>query len=240
MKIPKDTFLEFTKWMVRGPWPMHLQIILHEHLNDYCDARDIDSFEEMADDIGSHTLSTLRDIAFNDFLSRETEDGNVVDDYLKRRGWKEKAITRTYMQAIRDSFMSLYEVSDIRPGTSFLARDLILDGDPIRVEEQTATNSFTPGEHIAAWIVDVRDHWMIAGGILPFEPQLSENLQKELHQKADEAELGLEEILDSADTPPDDKILHQMALALMLKAATPIFSTTWLAGLQDDAANSPS
>lgn len=240
MKIPKDMFLEFTKWMVRGPWPMHLQIILHEHLNDYCDARDIDSFDEMADDIGSHTLSTLRDIAFNDFLSRETEDGNVVDDYLKRRGWKEKAIARTYMQAIRDSFMSLYEVSDIRPGSSFLARDLILDGDPIRVEEQTATKSFTPGEHIAAWIVDVRDHWMIAGGILPFEPQLSEKLQKELHQMADETELGLEKILDGADAPLDDKILHEMALALTLKTATPVFSATWLAGIDVTAPSLPS
>ncbi|MDH3663796.1 MAG: hypothetical protein OEU92_27915 [Alphaproteobacteria bacterium] len=237
MKIPKDMFLEFTKWMVRGPWPMHLQIILHEHLNDYCDVRDIDSFEEMADDIGSHTLSTLRDIAFNDFLSRETEDGNVVDDYLKRRGWKEKAVTRTYMQAIRDSFMSLYEVSDIRPGSSFLARDLILDGDPIRVEEQTATKTLTSGEHIAAWIVDVRDHWMIAGGILPFAPQLSEKLQKRLFRMADETELGLEEILEGDEPLPDDDILQKMALAMTLKIATPVFSAIWLADLKGDAAN---
>jgi hypothetical protein len=240
MKIPKDIFLEFTKWMVRGPWPMHLQIILHEHFNDYCDARDIDSFDEMAGDIGSHTLSTLRDIAFNDFLSRETEDGNVVDDYLKRRGWKDKALARIYLQAIRDSYMSLYEVSGIRPGESFLARDLIMDGDPIRVEEQTATKTLQPGEHIAAWIVDVRDHWMIAGGILPFEPQLSEQLQKDLHRRADEAESDLKEIFDDDEELPDDKIIHEMALALTLKTATPAFSAIWLASLLGNAASSPS
>lgn len=240
MKIPKDMFLEFTKWMVRGPWPAHLQVILHEHFNDYCDARDIDSFDEMADDIGSHTLSTLRDIAFNDFLSRETEDGNVVDDYLKRRGWKEKALGKAYMQAIRDSFMSLYEVNDIRPGESFLARDLILYGDPIRVEEQTATKTLKPGEHIAAWIVDVRDHCIIAGGILPFEPQLSEQLRKDLHRRADEAESDLKEIFDDDEVLLDDKIIHEMALPLTLKMATPVFSATWLAGLQGDAARSPS
>lgn len=239
MKIPKDIFLEFSKWMVRGSWPMHLQLTLHEHFNDYCDARDIDDFDQMADDLGSHTLSTLRDIAFNDFLSRETEDGNVVDDYLKRRGWKDKAMARTYLQAIRDSFMSLYEVSDIRPGCSFLARDLILDGDPIRVEEQAATKTLASGEHIAAWIVDVRDHWMIAGGILPFTPQLSEKLQERLRQMADDTELGLEEVLDGDNPLPDDDILHGMALAVTLKTATPVFSATWLEDLQNGAASLP-
>ena len=239
MKIPKDIFQEFSKWMARSPWSMHLQLTLHEHFNDYCDARDIDDFDAMADDLGSHTLSTLRDIAFNDFLSRETEDGNVVDDYLKRRGWKDKAMARTYLQAIRDSFMSLYKVSDIRPGESFLARDLILDGDPIRVEEQTATKTLTSGEHIAAWIVDVRDHWMIAGGILPFTPQLSEKLQERLHQMADDTELGLEEILDGDNPLPDDDILHGMALVVTLKTATPVISATWLEDLQNGAASLP-
>jgi len=239
MKIPKDIFLEFSKWMVRGPWPMHLQLTLHEHFNDYCDVHDIDDFDQMAADLGSHTLSTLRDIAFNDFLGRETEDGNVVDDYLKRRGWKDKAMARTYLQAIRDSFMSLYEVSDIRPGQSFLARDLILDGDPIKVDEETATKTLTPGEHIGAWIVDVRGHWMIAGGILPFTPQLSKKLQEHLRDMADEAELGLEEILDSDVPLPDDDILRGMALAVTLKTATPVFSATWLAALEHGSASLP-
>ena len=37
--------------------------------------------------------------------------------------------------------MSLYEVSDVRPGESFLARDLVRGGDPIRVTERTATKT---------------------------------------------------------------------------------------------------
>jgi len=132
-----------------------------------------------------------------------------------------------------------HEVSDIRPGCSFLARDLILDGDPIRVEEQTATKTLASGEHIAAWIVEFRDHWMIAGGILPFTPELSEKLQERLHQMADDTELGLEEILDGGDPLPDDDILHEMALAVTLKMATPVFSAAWLADLQNGAANPP-
>lgn len=238
MKIPANVFEGFAKWMVRGLWPAHLQIVLHEHFSEFCDAHDINSFEEMADDIGSPTLTTLRDIAFNDFLSRETEEGNVVDDYLKRRGWKETAIGRSYLQAIRDSVLSLYEVSDIRPGYSFLAQDLLLGGDPVRVEEHAAIKTLKHQEHIAAWIVEVRDHRIISGGILPFEPELSAQLQEELHRMADEVELGIEEIVGDDDLP-DDQIMLKMTRALTLKTGAPVFSATWLAGIDVAASSLP-
>jgi DNA-binding phage protein len=64
-------------------------------------------------------MSTVWGCAFEDFLTREFEDGsNIVDDYLKRRGWKEGASSRAYMAALRTSVMSLYEVSHIARDTS--------------------------------------------------------------------------------------------------------------------------
>ena len=45
--------------------------------------------------------------------------------------------------------MSLYEVSDVRPGESFLARDLVRGGDPIRVTERTATKTLVAWDVIA-------------------------------------------------------------------------------------------
>ena len=51
---------------------------------------------------------------------------NVADEYLKRRGWKESAGARAYIRALRTSVMSLYEVSDVVVGESFLARDLVI------------------------------------------------------------------------------------------------------------------
>ena len=70
---------------------------------------------------------TLWGCAFEDFLTRDLEpDGrNLVEDYLKRRGWKETAQTKAYMKELRTSVMSLYEVSEIVPGQSLRARDLI-------------------------------------------------------------------------------------------------------------------
>ena len=82
--------------------------------------------------------------------------GNIVDDYLKRRGWKEDVADRAYMAALRSSTMSLYEASDIQPGQSFLARDLLRGGEPIRVIEHTATKTIKPWDRLAMRIVEVR------------------------------------------------------------------------------------
>ena len=132
MNIPHSVFENISRWMCKGPWLEYLQLVLGEHLHVYCDQHEIDSFEELGTKIGEHWVSALRDVAFMDFLCRETEHGNIVETYLKKAGRnKERVITKAYLRGIHESVMSLYEVSDIRAGESFLAQDLILGGDPI-------------------------------------------------------------------------------------------------------------
>src|SRR4051812_8848321 len=51
--------------------------------------------------------------------------------------------------------MSLYEVSDIVVGESFLARDLVRGGEPVPVFERSATRSLSQWDRIAARVVTV-------------------------------------------------------------------------------------
>jgi len=112
--------------------------------------------------------------AFEDFLTREFEDGeNAIDDHLKRRGWKQSASVRDYMARLRHSVMSLYEVSDIVRGTSFLARDLIRGGEPVLISERSATQSLRPWARIAARVVTVGSRMQIGGGVLAFDHEAS-------------------------------------------------------------------
>jgi hypothetical protein len=67
--------------------------------------------------------------------------GNIADEYLKRRGWKESASTRSYMSVLRASVISLYEVSNVVPDTSFLVRDLVRGSDPILATERSASRA---------------------------------------------------------------------------------------------------
>ena len=64
--------------------------------------------------------------------------------------------------------MSLYEVSEIEVGVSFLARDLVRRGDPVRVFERSATRSLAQWDRIAARVVTVLGRTQITGSVLPF------------------------------------------------------------------------
>ena len=71
--------------------------------------------------------------------------------------------------------MSLYEVSDIVVGESFLARDLVRGGEPVRVFERSATRSLSQWDiWIAARVVSVQGRTQISGGLLPFSPDLAD------------------------------------------------------------------
>ena len=79
---------------------------------------------------------------FEDCCAKVWEDGTTLaGEYFKRRGWKESAINRAYVEVLRDAVMSLYEVSDVRSGESFRVRDLVRGREPVQVIDRTATNT---------------------------------------------------------------------------------------------------
>ena len=75
----------------------------------------------------------------------EPDGGNLVDDYLKRRGWNEKAPNKAYMHALRDTVMSLYEDQRSRSGQSMTLRDLLRNVAPVTVREHGATQTSSTG-----------------------------------------------------------------------------------------------
>src|SRR5262249_2392305 len=103
-------------------WRIPFNATLNRHLRRACDTFEIQT-DEIISILGeNYFMTTVWGCAFEDFLAQETADGgNIVDDYLKRRGWKESASNRAYMQALRPSVIRPYEVSNIVPETSSLS-----------------------------------------------------------------------------------------------------------------------
>jgi hypothetical protein len=171
------------KFLAREEWRECFDEVFYDHFGPVLDAGDMD-FEDIAETLGEVWAMTLWGCAFEDFLTQAIEpDGrNIVEDYLKRRGWRENAQAKTYMKALRNSVMSLYEVSEIVPGKSLVARDLVRGGDPIAVSEGTATRTLKQWDKIAARIVPGMGTNVFGGGLLPFTPQASEALFDGLRQ----------------------------------------------------------
>ncbi|WP_027169347.1 hypothetical protein [Mesorhizobium sp. WSM3224] len=164
------------KFLARDEWRECFEEVFNEHFGPVLDGGG--DFEDLAEVLGDHWTNALWGCAFEDFLTQdfEGEPSNMVDEYLKRRGWKESAQARAYMTALRSSVMSLYEVSDVVPGVSFMARDLIRGDEPIAVSEGSATKTLKQWDKLAARIVPVMGKNVMAGGVLPFAPQATEKL----------------------------------------------------------------
>ena len=159
----------------------HFEQVIGEHFWPVMDEFNL-GHEDIVEAIGDHWGMTLWTCAFDDFLTQSFDpDGPAfVDAYLKRRGWKETARTKAYMKALSNSVISLYEVSEVISGESFLARDLLRDGEPIMVSEGTATKTLRQWERIAARIVPLGGKQIIAGGLLPFSQEICDALQERL------------------------------------------------------------
>src|SRR5208337_2458808 len=137
-----------------------------EHFEPAMKAFGLD-FQGIGEALGRTWAVTLWGCAFEDFLTRRFGPGdeNPTEVYLRRCGWKEPVTARTYMTALRTSLMSLYEASDIIPGQSLRARNLVRGGDPVVVSERTATRTLKTWDWIAARIVEHNGKMFLAGGL---------------------------------------------------------------------------
>ena len=96
------------RWSQRDDWVADFEAVVEAHIAPACEAAGVDA-ENLPDLIGDHAFMTLWGCAFEDFIAREFDDGsNIIDEYLKRRGWKETAPNRAYMAALRTSAVGLY------------------------------------------------------------------------------------------------------------------------------------
>lgn len=175
------------KWLQREEWREPFNELLALHTAEACAKAGV-ALEGLPDLIGEDRVGVLWGCVFEDFLTRDLDYGrNILDDYLKRRGWNESVPNKRYMAALRSSVMSLYEISDIVRDQGFLARDLIRGGDPVRVSEKSGTRSLKQWDRIAVRIVELGSRTEMTGGALPFDHDQSEAILAALRRSEKKA-----------------------------------------------------
>jgi hypothetical protein len=102
---------------------------------------------------------------------------NLIEEYLKRRGWQETPRARHYLAALRGSQLSLYEVTTVEPGEWVEVRDVIRGGAPQRVGERIGSRSLVQWDRLAARLIDVDGELMFTGGILPYPAEAVTRLE---------------------------------------------------------------
>ena len=139
------------KWTEREEWADLVHDIVDDHVLPACEDFEIDA-EGLETILERPLLDLVAEAAYYDFLTQrfEPDDRNTIDDYLKRRGWKESPGNRRYLAAVRDSVIGIYEIINVVPGESLLLRDLFRGGDQVRVSERTGSLTLKVGDKLGS------------------------------------------------------------------------------------------
>ena len=156
-------------WTATDEWAPRMMQHYAEHLDLAADMFDSDEFELM-ETLGDAATTLTAFVAEDFFTARFGEQGelNIVDDYLQRRGRRESERARQYLEAVRDSTPSLYEVVAIDPGQSLTVRDLLVPGEAVVVPENLGSQAAVLWDRIAARIVLVDGEHVFTGAVLRY------------------------------------------------------------------------
>lgn len=217
------------KWAQRDEWAEVWEDVFWSHVGPACESFDLEA-DDLAGTVGEDHFLMLWWCTFEDFLAspRPSDRQMIVADYLKRRGWKEAVPVKRYMQALGASVMSLYEVSDIVPGESFLARDLIRGGEPVRVSERSATRTLKPWDRIGARLVELGGKTVMGGGVLVFDAAAAGRLQGALAELQKRMRREVRKVAKDAGEPLSDTAAREAAALIVLMKSAWVFTGVWL------------
>jgi len=106
----------------------------------------------------------------------DDEDFCFVEDYLKRRGWRETPYAKRYLRALVDSDVRLWEVVEVKPGQWLDVRPYGSEAQPLRVRERSGSRNLTPWDCVAARVLTLDGSHQFSGGLLPFSPEQARNV----------------------------------------------------------------
>ena len=221
------TIRNIMNWAEQPEWLEEQAAVFDAHLAPVCDRIDINQ-EDLILELEEHGYGgMLFGVVFEDFIShRLPDDKNIIDDYLKRRGWRESVPGRRYLQQLRDSVLSLYEVVEASPGHHCDLRDLVRDGKTFRVHERMGTQNLVKWDRLAARVMNMNGKHIFSGGILPFPREASQSLLRVLTESRKQFN---KELSRAAGKKAAAKILSSESLdELFLQDAAPAFTSIWL------------
>ena len=229
MRIPgaDKAIANLVKWSAKEEWNPYREQVFAEHFDMICDRFDITE-EEIGDLLGD-ALDMVFSCVLEDFLTARCGDEgekNVIDDYLKRRGWREKVPAKRYLAALRDSVLSLYEVVALDPGHSMTVRDMVMGGDPITLEEKLGSESAALWDRIAGRIVTVNKKVYFTGSSLLFPHEVANDVLAGIDEMVKKLKRKLQREAKKQGVPADirDRDLREM----FLQTSARLFIRTWL------------
>ncbi len=231
-------FQNLMNWSSRDDWREPRQQIFDAHIATILDRFDLDD-DELAEFLGDENYTALLNFAIEDFVAGRfgDEDRNIIDDYLKRRGWRESAPGKRYLRALRDAWPSLYEVVEVNPGRNLVVKDLIDGGPTLTLDDKLASSAAAPGDRIATRVVTVNKKRYLSDVVLTFSRQGAEEVLVELAESKSAIGEGSEAEAERAAADEDSG--EDKRRKFLLFARPCILTLAWVEDVVDGTTFSP-
>lgn len=222
------------RWAERDGWAELFDEVFDRHFGDILDERDLD-FEELDELIGAEQADMLWAWAFEDFstVPRQGDGLTVIDEYLKRRGWKESVTNRRFLEALRDSAIGFWEVVEVRPRQGVTLLDLIFGEERMTLDDPALADALRQGDRFAGRVAEISGRMRVAGATLVFPASAADLLLEGLHalMQGYRAEVRDNLAKEGAAEELDDDTIDEMFL---LTFAGAFFGGAWLDGVLSD------
>ena len=192
----------------QAEWQKRLDELFHQMLSAAANSLHIDEDELAAELQENGYWHMVFGYVFEDFASAhwDGEQNSCIDDYLKRRGWREAPVARRYLQALNDADAQLWEVTNVKPGYYAEVRPYGTDKQPVRVAEKTATQSLQQWDCLAGRVVRLDNTPLFTGALLTLPPSEAGRVQRMLDKIKEETVKLTDQLLKDGEieATPDD------------------------------------
>lgn len=229
------------KFIRRPPWKARFEELVEEFLEQpaqefECSPGDI---LQMMDDQGMGHM--LYGMVLEQLMTLDYDDAphNLIDDYLKRRGWKERPAGRAYLRQLRDSRLDVYEVVDVAPGSHVLLRPAQApEAAPVRVRERQGSRGLYRWDHLAARVLEYGDERRFSGAFLPFQGELGasalrilESTRSGMHELMDQENIRQALAEDGLEEADRNRFLDDLVEAQLSELLPVALTQLWLLDL---------
>ena len=125
--------------------------------------------------------------------------GSVIDEYLKKRGWREGPHGRKYLRALAVSDIRVWKTTDVSPGEWVEVQLHNENGKPKRVFEKAGSEQLTIGQHLAARVLNIDKKRCFSGVILPLTEHQAKLIQQAVDAVSPSTKAIYQEMLDEKE-----------------------------------------
>lgn len=138
-------------------------------------------------------MSAVEFFLSNEYIN-DFDSWNAIEFLLKKRAALLPAQDKMYLKGLKDSYMSLYEVIDVKLDQSITVRNLLEDNEPaVIVKEKQGTHYICQWDLLGARLVKTPQATLFAGGLFILDREAA-NAAKEVIQKISKVMMSKENL----------------------------------------------